>query len=198
MLKSRRVAGFGAIFTLLCQLGCQTPPPAHPYDVVDRFRGAPEDRAVIVFIQPYHLMGQYFSNLYLEEQYAGTLGPDARLSIVVKPGTHRFMVIGENLDFMEARVEAGKTYHVRIRAYFRVIAKAGAQPYFGFFDLVPLNDQTSEIRDLYDQSEEVKSNASGIAFGAQSLERKGKRIEDALRAWEANPERQILHTATSH
>lgn len=45
----------------------------------------------------------------------GIIGPGEKMVHYVEPGSHQFMVIGENADFMNADVEAGKAYYAIIR-----------------------------------------------------------------------------------
>ena len=76
------------------------------------------DKARIVFLRPsafgwlidapvFYLNGD-------EEQLLGISTYGTRIDHLVEPGKHLYMVIGESADFMEAEVEAGKTYYALV------------------------------------------------------------------------------------
>ena len=76
------------------------------------------DKARIIFLRPsafgwlidapvFYLNGD-------EEQLLGISTYGTRIDHMVAPGKHLYMVIGESADFMEAEVEAGKTYYALV------------------------------------------------------------------------------------
>jgi len=44
-------------------------------------------------------------------KFIGIMGNDTKIAYSTKPGKHRFMVVSEAADFMEAELVAGKTYY---------------------------------------------------------------------------------------
>lgn len=72
-----------------------------------------------------------------EPKLLGILTPKMKIVAVVPPGKRLFMIIGENADFMEADLTAGKTYHAI------AIARMGA--WKARFSLIPLKRTPEEV-----------------------------------------------------
>jgi hypothetical protein len=76
------------------------------------------DTALVVFLRSSFVGSAIQSTVYETEaagqRFLGIVSNKTRLATRVAPGAHRFMVIAENADFLEATVEAGKTYYVLI------------------------------------------------------------------------------------
>lgn len=77
------------------------------------------DSAVIVFLRPSVYGGGVQSSVYDVsrsggQQFIGIVSGGAKVAHAVAPGKYLFMVVGENADFMDAEVEAGKTYYVLV------------------------------------------------------------------------------------
>jgi hypothetical protein len=77
-------------------------------------------KAMLVIMRPSHAGGAIAASVYdvTGEQITliGVLGPKDKVAYQVAPGPHRFMVVAENADFMEATLDAGKTYYAVLRA----------------------------------------------------------------------------------
>lgn len=77
-------------------------------------------KARLVLMRPSYYGGAIAASLYDisgdKTTLIGVLGPKDKIAYDVEPGQHRFMVIAENADFMEATLDAGKTYYAVVRA----------------------------------------------------------------------------------
>ena len=77
-------------------------------------------KALLVIVRPSAMGGAIASSLYDapdgNTEFIGILGSHDKLAYQAEPGKHRFMVIGENADFMDADLEAGKVYYAVVRA----------------------------------------------------------------------------------
>lgn len=77
-------------------------------------------KAMLVIMRPSYYGGAIASSVYdisgEQTKLIGVLGPKDKIAYQVEPGQHRFMVVAENADFMEAALEAGKTYYAVVRA----------------------------------------------------------------------------------
>lgn len=78
------------------------------------------DKAMLVIMRPSNYGGAIAATVYditgEQTRFIGVLGPKDKIAYQVEPGQHRFMVVAENADFMEATLDAGKTYHAVVRA----------------------------------------------------------------------------------
>jgi hypothetical protein len=77
-------------------------------------------KAMLVIMRPSYYGGAIAASVYDitgdQTVLIGVLGPKDKIAYQVAPGAHRFMVVAENADFMEATLDAGKTYHAVVRA----------------------------------------------------------------------------------
>lgn len=77
-------------------------------------------KALVVFMRP-SFMGRAIAATVYDAPDSGTtfigeVGYKDKLAYQADPGMHRFMVVAENADFMDATLEAGKTYYVLVRS----------------------------------------------------------------------------------
>jgi len=77
-------------------------------------------KALVVFLRPGFVGGAIASTVYDApdggDTFLGALSYKDKLAVQMAPGVHRLMVIAENADFLDATLEAGKTYYVLIRS----------------------------------------------------------------------------------
>jgi hypothetical protein len=77
-------------------------------------------KAMLVILRPSRAGGAIAASVYDITGDAttliGVLGPHDKIAYQVAPGPHRFMVVAENADFMDATFDAGKTYYAVLRA----------------------------------------------------------------------------------
>jgi hypothetical protein len=75
-------------------------------------------QALIVFVRSSFVGSAVQATVYEVDgdgqRFLGIVSNKTRVATSVAPGTHRFMVVGESADFLDAQVEAGKTYHVLV------------------------------------------------------------------------------------
>lgn len=97
------------------------------------------DKALVVFMRPSNYGGGIQATVYdatqPQEQFIGIVSSHTKIAYQAQPGKHLFMVIGENADFVNATLDAGKTYYILVSP--RVgIWKAR-------FSLLPIHDDAS-------------------------------------------------------
>jgi len=77
-------------------------------------------KAMLVIMRPSRAGGAIAASVYDitgdQTTLIGVLGPKDKIAYPIEPGQHRFMVVAENADFMEATLDAGKTYYAVLRA----------------------------------------------------------------------------------
>jgi hypothetical protein len=76
-------------------------------------------KAMLVILRPSRAGGAIAASTYDitgdQTTLIGVLGPHDEIAYQVDPGQHRFMVVAENADFMDATFDAGKTYYAVLR-----------------------------------------------------------------------------------
>jgi hypothetical protein len=77
------------------------------------------DKALVIFMRPSRFGGGVQASVYDTHgdgnTFIGIVSAKTKVAYEASPGPHLFMVIGENADFMNADLVAGKTYHVLVR-----------------------------------------------------------------------------------
>ncbi|WP_196139450.1 hypothetical protein [Aliikangiella sp. G2MR2-5] len=72
-------------------------------------------KAQVVFMRSSFVGGAINASLYDvtngDIKFIGIIANDTKIAYSVSPGKHRFMVVSEAADFMEAELAAGKTYY---------------------------------------------------------------------------------------
>ena len=77
-------------------------------------------KATLVLMRPSLLGGAIQSSVYLVapdqkgQEFIGVVSSKTKIAYSVAPGHHLFMVIAENADFMDADLEADKTYYALV------------------------------------------------------------------------------------
>ena len=81
--------------------------------------------SIVVFMRPSHLGRALACSVYdvsgPETRFIGILNFGDKLAMPVKPGKYTFMVIGESADFMQATMDAGKTYYAVVTPRYGVV-----------------------------------------------------------------------------
>lgn len=79
---------------------------------------AEADKALVVFMRPSNYGGGIQSTVYdatqPQEHFIGIVSSNTKIAYQAEPGKHLFMVIGENADFVNATLDAGKTYYILV------------------------------------------------------------------------------------
>lgn len=112
MMKSLRIA---ALLHALLLVGCagsssmvksEGPPPASP------------DQATVVFMRSSFVGSVISASVFdvtgTEAKLIGMVNNGTKVAYNVPAGDHTFMVVSEAADFMQAKVDAGKTYYALV------------------------------------------------------------------------------------
>ena len=77
-----------------------------------------EGKALVIFLRSTFVGSAISASVYDapdgETKFIGIIQNKQRVAYQAEPGQHRFMVIAENADFVDATLEAGKTYYVLV------------------------------------------------------------------------------------
>jgi hypothetical protein len=105
---------------LVCAALAVLPAQANSNKLMQPAAQAPQleaGKAMLVIMRPSYYGGAIAASVYDitgdQSTLIGVLGPKDKIAYAVAPGPHRFMVVA---DFMEATLDAGKTYYAVVRA----------------------------------------------------------------------------------
>lgn len=127
------------------------------------------DQASVVFLRP-SILGSAISSSVFElteddQRMIGIPGPEEKIVEYLSPGRHRFMVVAESADFIEADLLPGRAYYVVITPRFGVWKSR--------FSMHPIKQQPTEpefslsadnIRKWNDGCKLVQSSAAANAW----------------------------------
>jgi hypothetical protein len=150
---------------------------------------APADQAAVVFLRSAQT-GTTTSLFEVrtpdENKFIGLLVNDTRLVYLTAPGRTRFMVVGLSANFLDAQLDAGKTYQVA------VIFGDSAQEHFRLRPVRPGEEPPAAIKACMDSCKWVENGDRSQAWSrehANSIQRKKMQY---LPMWEARPNRAVL------
>ena len=146
-------------------------------------------KALLIIIRPSRAGGAIASSVYDAPDghttLVGVLGPKDKIAYQVDPGDHRFMIVGENADFMDAHLDAGKTYYA--------VARARPGVWKARFSLLPIraastdqyNLQSADFREWNSTSEFVESTPRADAWFVENRASVEEKKADFLQKWNA-------------
>jgi hypothetical protein len=150
---------------------------------------APADTATVVFLRPGFTGFAISAAVYDGEQFAGIVMRHARLALHVAPGQHRFMVVSEAADFLDADLAAGKEYFVL------VTPRMGAwRARFSLRPVAPGSHDRSDLRGWLSDSYPVVPNAEGEAWARSNAASVHEKHDAYLARWLEKGNRPTLRS----
>lgn len=144
-------------------------------------------KALVLFMRPSSVGFAIASSIYdapdEDTRFIGVVRSKQKMAYQAEPGAHRFMVIAENADFMDATLEAGKTYYVLI------------QPRMGVwkarFSLFPVHNhadpgdtlQNPDFPKWNARTELVATSPAGLAWYEENKASVAEKKADYLAKW---------------
>jgi hypothetical protein len=122
--------------------------------------------------------------VYEDDEFLGIVMRHSRLVHRTSPGTHRFMVISEAVDFLDAELEAGKLYFVEVSP------RMGAGR--ARFSLAPIAASNPDLEDWLNDSYPVTTNAAGRAWARDNQPSVTQKKDEYLRKWLTKDTRPTL------
>ncbi|MGG6463196.1 hypothetical protein [Solilutibacter silvestris] len=144
-------------------------------------------KALLVIARPSSYGAAIMSSVYdapdTGTEFIGILGGHDKIAYQAEPGKHRFMVIGENADFMDADLEAGKVYYAVVRA------RPGM--WKARFSLLPIhaksadkyNLESPDFKDWVKNSGWIEQDPTAQAWYAESKADIEEKKADYLKKW---------------
>lgn len=151
------------------------------------------DKAMIVFMRPsglgFAVQSSVFDVTNGAPEFIAIVPAKKKVAHEIAPGKYRFMVIGENADFMDAELAAGKTYYAvvapgmgmwKARFYFEPVRMAGAS-----------NDLTGWLADC----EWVESTSQALDWSRGNMPSIQEKKSDYLPDWMNGKDKSVLAVA---
>ena len=136
--------------------------------------------ATIVFMRPSLFGGAIQSSVFdisaEPHTLVGIVSAGKKIAYSASPGLHRFMVIGESADFMDADLTAGKTYHARVDPRFGV--------WKARFSLVPLSADSPDLASDLAGCSWVENTEASRQWAAENFQSIMTKRAEYLPDWE--------------
>jgi hypothetical protein len=146
-----------------------------------------EGKALVVFMRASFVGSAISASVYdapdNDTHFIGVVQNKQKMAYQATPGAHRFMVIAENADFLDANLEAGKTYYVLIsprmgvwKARFSLfpIRHASADEY---------NLQSADFKEWQAKTRFVVTSPDGEAWYEDNKASVAEKKADYLQKW---------------
>jgi len=146
-----------------------------------------EGKALVVFMRASFVGSAISASVYdapdNDTHFIGVVQNKQKMAYQATPGAHRFMVIAENADFMDANLEAGKTYYALISPRMGV--------WKARFSLFPIrqtsadeyNLQSADFKEWQAKTRFVVTSPDGEAWYEDNKESVAEKKADYLKKW---------------
>ncbi len=148
-------------------------------------------RTLVIFMRPsgfgFAIQASVFDITDGEPEFLGIVSAKTKIAHNTNPGEHRYMVIGENADFLEADLLADRTY------YSLVTPRMGV--WKARFSLKPVHkfDLTSaEFTQWYDDTRWVENTPASLTWAQEHMGSIKRKQEKYLPKWLIRTDRGVL------
>ena len=132
-----------------------------------------EGKSLVYIMRSNALASGLNFRVYDKDRFLGPLPSRTYFKYECEPGEHLFWAASENRDFVEANLEANKTYVIDLRGKFGlVIAAVGVEPYSP-----NVNKHVKRVKKV------LKKHLSANVYDASRSEEKKENIEKAMEAY---------------
>lgn len=159
----------------------------------ERSTYAPEPgNALVVFMRPsgfgFAVQSVVFDATAEEPKLVGIVSAKTKIAYQVRSGDHRFMVVSESADFMDATLTEGKTY------YALVTPRVGV--WRARFSLQPVRKSEvggKEFNEWIEDTRWVENTEGSAAWARENMPSVREKQADNITEWLNKPDRPILY-----
>jgi hypothetical protein len=148
----------------------------------------PADQAAIVFMRPARTAAttSLFELRGPQDRFIGLLVQDTRMVYLTAPGRARFMVIGRSANFLDAELEAGKTYQVA------VLLGEAIDEHFRLQPVRPGEAQSPAVQECVASCKWIENTDKSEAWARKESSSIQRKKAYYLPIWEKRPNRPTL------
>jgi hypothetical protein len=147
----------------------------------------------VIFLRPSSFGGGVQSSIFDVSQgppnFVGIVSAGTKLAYATAPSLHRFMVIGESADFMDAEFVLGKTY------YALVEPRMGA--WKARFSLRPVNANDRDLARWLDSCTWVENTPGSTEWARNHMIEIQEKQVKYLAAWQQQSDKPVLRAVDS-
>ncbi len=148
--------------------------------------------ALVVFMRPsglgFAVQAAVFEASSEEPEMVGIVSTKTKIAYQAKPGEHRFMVVSESADFMDATLTQSMTYYALVTPRMGVWrARFSLRP-------VPKSEIGSEqFNDWYKSTRWVENTEKSSGWSSQNMVSIKEKRTDKMTEWLNKPDKPILY-----
>lgn len=143
----------------------------------------PGDRALIVFLRESGSWGSVECPIFSGDDLLTFLTGETAFLFPAEPGSHRFMILGENVDLLYAELEAGRTYFVLVTPQM-----GKWEPRFRMVPIVPDGAAWADLPGWLEKVTAVEPTVAAGQWAGENLEAIRARRDAYFPSWEALPD----------
>jgi hypothetical protein len=144
--------------------------------------------SLVIFFRPGRMAGAFSSSVFDDLDLVAVLMDYTYTVYETKPGKHRFMVLGEAADFMDADLAENKVYFATVTPRFGVWRAR-----FSLKPITPHDPEWQQVRDWMSQCTLVTLNAAGRSWAQDNSVSIREKHDAYLSAWLSKDERPALY-----
>ncbi|MGE3538585.1 MAG: hypothetical protein AB7N91_14305 [Candidatus Tectimicrobiota bacterium] len=161
----------------------------YPSSPVALLQAPPEDQALVVFLRPAFSGHAVSAAVYEEDRFIAIVMARTHIVHLTQPDSHRYMVVSEAADFLDADLAGGKMY------FIHVVPRMGAwRARFSLAALTPHSEQWPKLKEWLTESYQVMPNEEGRAWNRNNYDSVREKKEAYLAGWLQKEPRPVLHT----
>lgn len=144
--------------------------------------------SLVLFFRPGRMAGAVSSSVFDDLDLVAVLMDYTYAAYETTPGKHRFMVVGEAADFMDADLAENKVYVAEVTPRFGVWRAR-----FSLKPISPHDPEWPKVREWMSESNLVTLNAAGRSWAQANAGSIREKHDSYLTKWLAKEERPALY-----
>ena len=157
--------------------------PVQPGGTIKR---PPSDKANVIFIRPNINLNLYSTAIYDNNEFVSLLTTFTHTQYLTKPGKRQFMVsiFSGYPDFLDAEIEAGKTYVVKIDWVQKGLVGIWPDSGIKLLPVKPDSDDWKQIKTWMNKSHEIITNDRSRKWAQEQYDSVMEKKKAALPKWQ--------------
>jgi hypothetical protein len=148
----------------------------------------PEDKALVVFLRPAFRDHAISAAVYEDDRFVAIVMAHTHINHLTQPGTHRYMVVSEAADFLDADLEGGKIY------FINVVPRMGMwRARFSLTAITPQSEAWSKLKGWLVESYQVVPNKDGQEWHRNNYDSVREKKAAYLPQWLQKEVKPVLH-----
>ena len=180
------------VVLLIAALGCASSAESPsegggPTGLARFFDAPPDDQALVLIFRPPRRGRTGWASVYEDDEMLTRFSYHSYLAHLTEPGSHRYMVVSEAADFLDAEVEGGKVY------FAEIVPRTGAwRARFSLIPYPPEHPRLQKLEAWLRKSDSITPGTRDREWHAQHAESVFEKRDAYLPKWLQKSDRPVL------